>query len=160
QNWISRSASVDLPWSICATIEKLRIWVSSVIGLRDSGAALRGPGSAGRRGAAGGELEAACGFHPPEPDGRDDCAHQPDIPARPNAGAEGKIHAKHAQEGRLERDPEADRLEEKRQSSDTEPGGSDNPKRELAGGAESPMQHPVEHQPDEDAADHGGLEHF
>ena len=24
-SWISRSASVDLPWSICATIEKLRI---------------------------------------------------------------------------------------------------------------------------------------
>src|ERR1700741_5257760 len=24
-SWISRSASVDLPWSICATIEKLRM---------------------------------------------------------------------------------------------------------------------------------------
>ena len=26
--WISRSASVDLPWSIWATIEKLRMWDS------------------------------------------------------------------------------------------------------------------------------------
>ncbi len=30
-SWISRSASVDLPWSICATMEKLRIWASSVM---------------------------------------------------------------------------------------------------------------------------------
>jgi len=30
-SWISRSASVDLPWSICATIEKLRICESSVM---------------------------------------------------------------------------------------------------------------------------------
>ena len=31
--WISRSARVDLPWSIWATMEKLRIWERSVIGL-------------------------------------------------------------------------------------------------------------------------------
>jgi len=31
--WISRSARVDLPWSIWATMEKLRIWARSVIGL-------------------------------------------------------------------------------------------------------------------------------
>jgi riboflavin synthase len=31
-SWISRSARVDLPWSICATMEKLRIWASSVMG--------------------------------------------------------------------------------------------------------------------------------
>jgi len=30
--WISRSASVDFPWSICATIEKLRMFLSSVMG--------------------------------------------------------------------------------------------------------------------------------
>src|SRR3954451_1099612 len=29
--WISRSASVDLPWSMCAMIEKLRILLMSVI---------------------------------------------------------------------------------------------------------------------------------
>jgi hypothetical protein len=32
--WISRSASVDLPWSIWAMIEKLRMWLSSVIARR------------------------------------------------------------------------------------------------------------------------------
>ena len=32
QRSISRSASVDLPWSICAMIAKLRIWARSVIG--------------------------------------------------------------------------------------------------------------------------------
>src|SRR5216684_9003864 len=31
QAWISRSASVDLPWSICAMIAKLRIWLSGVM---------------------------------------------------------------------------------------------------------------------------------
>src|SRR5438067_6228663 len=31
QVWISRSASVDLPWSICAMIAKLRIWLSGVV---------------------------------------------------------------------------------------------------------------------------------
>jgi len=31
-DWISRSASVDLPWSMCATMEKLRICESSVMG--------------------------------------------------------------------------------------------------------------------------------
>src|SRR5262249_50762217 len=31
QAWISRSASVDLPWSIWAMIAKLRIWLSGVV---------------------------------------------------------------------------------------------------------------------------------
>ncbi|MGT2485428.1 hypothetical protein ACU4GA_04175 [Methylobacterium oryzae CBMB20] len=32
--WISRSAKVDLPWSICATIEKLRmVSIGAVIGI-------------------------------------------------------------------------------------------------------------------------------
>src|SRR3990170_546390 len=31
QCWISRSASVDLPWSIWAMMAKLRIWARSVI---------------------------------------------------------------------------------------------------------------------------------
>src|SRR5438477_13218202 len=31
QAWISRSARVDLPWSICAMIAKLRIWPSDVM---------------------------------------------------------------------------------------------------------------------------------
>jgi hypothetical protein len=31
QYWISRSAKVDLPWSIWAMIAKLRIWARSVI---------------------------------------------------------------------------------------------------------------------------------
>src|SRR6266478_3975193 len=31
QVWISRSASVDLPWSIWAMIAKLRIWLSGVV---------------------------------------------------------------------------------------------------------------------------------
>jgi hypothetical protein len=32
--WISRSAKVDLPWSICATIEKLRMdSIGAVIGI-------------------------------------------------------------------------------------------------------------------------------
>src|SRR5437762_2535042 len=31
QVWISRSASVDLPWSICAMIAKLRIWLIGVV---------------------------------------------------------------------------------------------------------------------------------
>src|SRR5215510_523420 len=31
-SWISRSASVDLPWSICATIEKLRmLWTGAAV---------------------------------------------------------------------------------------------------------------------------------
>src|SRR5689334_11119589 len=29
--WISRSASVDFPWSICAMIAKLRMWSSGVV---------------------------------------------------------------------------------------------------------------------------------
>ena len=31
QAWISRSARVDFPWSICAMIAKLRIWLSGVM---------------------------------------------------------------------------------------------------------------------------------
>src|SRR3954469_707154 len=40
--WISRSASVDLPWSICAMIEKFRIFVISAISPRAIVAAQRG----------------------------------------------------------------------------------------------------------------------
>src|SRR5436190_18279601 len=69
--WISRSASVDLPWSICAMMEKLRILLISVIPPRaivagDRGAideAYRARGTwicAGGRGAGeGGEPAAA-----------------------------------------------------------------------------------------------------
>lgn len=36
--WVSsriRSEMVDLPWSMCATIEKLRMWEVSVVFMRD-----------------------------------------------------------------------------------------------------------------------------
>src|ERR1044072_2668208 len=70
--WISRSASVDLPWSICAMIEKFRILVISAIwpraikvhqqGAIDEQAELAGRGSVRGvigRGSAGGEGSAA-----------------------------------------------------------------------------------------------------
>ena len=28
--WMKRSASVDLPWSMCAMIEKLRMWLCAI----------------------------------------------------------------------------------------------------------------------------------
>ncbi len=46
-DWISRSASVDLPWSIWATMEKLRMWAVSVM----RGGMGRGRGAVKRPGA-------------------------------------------------------------------------------------------------------------
>src|SRR3546814_16830148 len=40
-NWISRSASVDFPWSIWALIEKLRIWDKGVVMTRPLAAETR-----------------------------------------------------------------------------------------------------------------------
>src|SRR5712692_1557087 len=39
QAWISRSARVDLPWSIWAMIAKLRMWLSGVIAAEHKDAA-------------------------------------------------------------------------------------------------------------------------
>src|SRR5712691_11964808 len=57
QAWISRSARVDLPWSICAMIAKLRIWLSGVIAAEHKDAAARDQRKAARR-SQNGEREA------------------------------------------------------------------------------------------------------
>ena len=63
-DWISRSASVDLPWSIWATMEKLRMWERGVLMAR----ALAGGGLQGQAGGADGRSSAASkwrSFAPP-----------------------------------------------------------------------------------------------
>src|SRR5688572_159029 len=111
--WIRRSASVDFPWSIWATMEKLRICARSVIG----GCIAAGGGEVqGRRlqllgRLAGGELEAAGRPQPDQTDQGDERAHAPHIPSRTDPNLETEIGLEHTQHRHAIKNPEGDSLE-------------------------------------------------
>src|SRR5258705_2810379 len=151
-SWISRSAKVDLPWSIWATMEKLRICVRSVIGDDIAAGLIKVQCALTRR--AGGELErAACRLHADKADRGYDHAHAPDIPAGTNADLEIEIGREHPKHRHVKCDPKADGFDNKGERANHEPRRRNDPKRELVVVArDGPMHHAIQHQPDEDAA--------
>src|SRR5258705_590246 len=81
-SWISRSAKVDLPWSIWATMEKLRICVRSVIGDDIAAGLIKVQCALNRR--AGGELwRDARPLHAGKAHPGYYHTHTPDLPTRP-----------------------------------------------------------------------------